>query len=400
MRVLYVSPYPPAPDGIGVYTQVLAGAVRAPGHDVAVLAAHPAPGWSPEVVGALAIRSLTKDVRDAVASFAPDVVHLQFAVPAFGAKSLAVTRLLDELSRLSVPVTVTMHEVTRDTALLRGPGRTLYRRIAARCDKIIVHTRAARETLTGALGVPPEKTVVIPHFSVRPPAAKSTPDELRLRFDLGGSRILLAFGFIHVDKGLDDLVTALSILRREWPETLRDVRLVVAGAVRSRRGPFRVFQLRDEVHFLSVQRMVRAMGLDDHFVSTGYVPDGDIGAWFEAAEAVVLPYRTAEQSGVANLATAYGVPVIATAVGGLADMFTASPWMAPPGAPGRLAAVIGRFLRETPVGHDHGGSAEPAQAASSKTTDLETVVRETLGVYRAIRRSTVQPTRGRTPGAA
>jgi hypothetical protein len=44
VKILYVGPYPPARDGIGVYTRVLAGAMRGLGHEVAVLADRHTPG--------------------------------------------------------------------------------------------------------------------------------------------------------------------------------------------------------------------------------------------------------------------------------------------------------------------------------------------------------------------
>ena len=52
---------------------------------------------------------------------------------------------------------------------------------------------------------------MIPHPTAGPPAGKCTPEDLRARFNLHDYRILLAFGFIHVDKGLDDLIRALGI---------------------------------------------------------------------------------------------------------------------------------------------------------------------------------------------
>ncbi|MGW3346938.1 glycosyltransferase [Nonomuraea rubra] len=367
MRILYVSPYPPARDGIGTYTHVLAHAVRARGHEIAVIAARPDPGAPEEVVGALGGGGEAA-LRAAVARFRPDVVHVQFAVPAFGARSLEVAR---RPATPGVPVVATLHEVSRDTALLRGPGRALYRRLASGCDRLIVHTRAARDTLA-ALGLDTEATV-IPHFSAPPPPATGTAAGLRARFGLGDDRVLLAFGHIHVSKGLDDLVRAVATLP---PATLAGMRVVVAGAVRRRHGPFRVFEARDHLHEAAVRRLARRYGLRDRLVFTGYVPDGDIAAWFDAAEAVVLPYRDAEQSGVANLARAFGVPVIATTVGGLAELFEGSPWAVPPGAPDRLATAINDLLRTTP---STGGTTR------TPDTDLDAVAARTIAVYEAAR---------------
>src|SRR5437763_7091735 len=141
-----------------------------------------------------------------------------------------------------------------------------------------------------------------------------------------------SFGFIHVDKGLDDLVVALSRLPR-------DVRLAVAGQVRRRSGPFKPFEWRDRLHLRRVRRLIRRHGLGDRVAFAGYVPEGDVRAWFELAEAAVLPYRRIEQSGVANLAAAAGTPVLASEVGGITEVGDPR-WRFPARDPERLAAVL------------------------------------------------------------
>jgi glycosyltransferase involved in cell wall biosynthesis len=155
------------------------------------------------------------------------------------------------------------------------------------------------------------------------------------------------------------------------------VRVVVAGTVRGRSGPFRLMELRDHVHLRKVLRMARRARLLDRLVFTGFVPDGDIGAWFGTAEAVVLPYRKAEQSGVANLAQAFGVPVLATTAGGLAELFADSPWTAPPATPTRLADLLHRFLTAP---HDGPGAA--------RLPDLYETAAVTAEAYRRLLEST------------
>src|SRR5215469_15614442 len=140
MRVLFVSPYPPAVDGIGDYTSRLAVAVRGCGHDVRVVLPRRGAGGTPDVLGAIGGRlsGQAASVRRDIARFSPDLVHVQFAVAAFGTRTLVLLRWVKALRHeLNVPVVITMHEVTRDTALLRAPGRALYRAIARKCDLII-----------------------------------------------------------------------------------------------------------------------------------------------------------------------------------------------------------------------------------------------------------------------
>jgi glycosyltransferase involved in cell wall biosynthesis len=218
------------------------------------------------------------------------------------------------------------------------------------------------------------KVTVIPHPEARPPRVVSTAADLRERFGLGEAEILLAFGFVHVDKGLDDLVRALRIVRGPAGPSLDRVRLVIAGTVRPRQSVFRLFELRDRLHLARVLRMARRGGLADTIVRTGYVPEADVAGWFQAATAVVLPYRRIEQSGVASLANAFGAPVLASTAGGLGEQYDGSPWRFAPCSPGELATVLARFLAAPP---------DERAPAGGRTTaaDMESVVRATLGVY-------------------
>lgn len=377
MKVLYVSPYPPSHDGIGTYTHMLAEAAREHGHDVRVIVPRITPQTSPEVIGAVSLRGReSRNLVEAIVKWDPDVVHVQFAIAAFGARTATLLRWLDVLRReLSAPVVGTLHEVTRDTALLRATGREIYRRMAARCDHVIVHTHGAYSALTGRIGVPRAKAVMIPHPAARPPVGITTPEQLRGRLGLGDARILLAFGFIHPDKGLDDLVRALDVLHQAGAALLDDVRVVVAGAVRPRHGLFRVFEARDRLYLRRTLREARRKSLHQYLVFTGYVPDSDVSAWFRAAEAIVLPYRRTEQSGVASMATAFAVPVLASTVGGLQEQFAGSRWSFPPGAPESLARVLTAFLAARPPEQTQLSPLRPA-------SDLSAVMRATFELYR------------------
>lgn len=376
MKILFVSPFPPAQDGIGTYTRTLMTALRAGGHETRVVVPRVPEGSSADVLGALAGGPADLAVLgDAVRSWSPDVIHVQFGVGAFGTRTRALLSWLGLIRAAGqMPVVATMHEVTRDTALLRGPGRALYRKLAAQCDHVIVHTRSALVTLTGQVGLPEAKVTVISHPESRPPRVVSSAADLRGHFGLGEAELLLAFGFVHVDKGLDDLVQALGIIRRSGTPSLDRVRLVIAGTVRPRQSLFRVFELRDRLHLARVLRMVRRYGLKDVIVRTGYVPEADVAGWFQAAAAVMLPYRRIEQSGVAGLANAFGVPVLASTAGGLGEQYAGSPWTFAPSSPGELAAVLTRFLAAPPDERAQAGGRTPA-------ADMDSVVTATLGVY-------------------
>jgi glycosyltransferase involved in cell wall biosynthesis len=338
-----------------------------------------AAGYSNEIVATLPAspRSLN-DVLAAVNGFEPDVVHLQFAVAAFGQWCPSVLALARHLHRDGIPVVTTFHEVTRDTARLRAPGRWLYRSLVRATDAAVVHTTEAADAVKAIAGPDGPSVTLIGHHQAPPAAATVTVDELRARYRLSGHVALLAFGFVHVDKGLDDLVAAYAEMLARQPAWRDSVRVIVAGDVRRRRGVFRLFELRDHLHLSRVRRAIARRRLGDGVVFVGYVPDGEVLPWLKLADAVVMPYRRIEQSGVASLSAAVGAVVLPSTVGGLVEVFADNPWAYPPGDRHALADVLTRFV--------HASTAERAAgAAKPDGHDVAVVVDRLTAVYERAR---------------
>jgi glycosyltransferase involved in cell wall biosynthesis len=366
MRIAFVSPYPPQRDGIGDYTAALASAMRDAGHEVMIITPRRRGNPAVEILGDLGTpNSLLRRLR----AFGPDVLHVQFAVAAFGARTLALLKVLRAVRSHRVRVVLTAHEVTRDTALMRAPGRLLYKHVADLADLTIVHTQSAFSELVGRIGVRSESVMVLPHPRRLPPRATTDSASLRDRYGIGVAPLLLAFGFIHVDKGLQDLVEALGRLE---PGAAH---LVVAGGVRRRSGLFRVFEIADRRCLAQMQRSVIRLGLGSFVHVTGYVPDGEVRPWFEAASAAVLPYRRIEQSGVGSLAATLGVPVLTSTVGNLTADYGSPRWSFPPANPAQLALVLDDFLRSPR------GAAGPNWAGPIAGVDLPAVAAATLDAY-------------------
>jgi glycosyltransferase involved in cell wall biosynthesis len=289
VKVLLISPYPPERDGIGVYSATISAELVEQGHEVAVIAARHSSGARPEVIAALPmLPTQTGPATAAAATTAPDVVHVQFAVAAYGTWILSLLRIMRRVRGLGLPVVVTMHEITRDIDSLREVGRKLYRRVASLADHVILHTPSAQHEL-GLLGGDLPPSTVIEHFRAELPPGTLDAGELRSRLGIGDARVVLAFGFIDVDKGLDDLVVAAG--RLKMGGSLDEVQVVVAGDVRRRFGMFRLFELRDRYHLLKIKRAVAALGLGSHIRFTGFVPAGEVRAYFDLAAVAVLPYR-------------------------------------------------------------------------------------------------------------
>ena len=114
-------------------------------------------------------------------------------------------------------------------------------------------------------------------------------------------RYTLFFGLIRDYKGLDTLIDAWSKFRRDGHK------LLIAGEFYTAKQPY--------VEQIERLGLTRDIVLHDFFVR-----DADVKNYFSAVDCVVLPYKTATQSGVTQICYNFRTPVIVTRVGGLAEI--------------------------------------------------------------------------------
>ncbi|MBS1262468.1 MAG: D-inositol 3-phosphate glycosyltransferase [Calditrichaeota bacterium] len=190
----------------------------------------------------------------------------------------------------------------------RALGRMLNPLLFRRADRVIVGSSSQRSELLAI--APAVDARVVPHpaydrfFAGR--AGADAPGtrhfarraELELPADVP---LLVHLGLVREYKGVDVLLRALAGLRGQ------PFQLLVAGEFYD--DPARYEQL---IRSLQLGETVR--------IENRYLPDDELAGLIEAADAVVLPYRHATQSGVAMAALAGGCPVVATRTGALADV--------------------------------------------------------------------------------
>lgn len=128
--------------------------------------------------------------------------------------------------------------------------------------------------------------------------------EAQLKLGLrAGEKYLLFFGFIRDYKGLDLLLEAMSDQRIR----AQGIRLIVAGE----------FYANEEKY----NQLIDRLGVRDQLeLFTHFIPDSEIGHYFNACDCVVQPYKTATQSGVTQIAYHFEKPMIVTNVGGLPEI--------------------------------------------------------------------------------
>jgi len=266
------------------------------------------------------------------AAFAPDVVHTHGYRPDVIDASVARGR--------GTATVTTVHGFTGG-----GWRNRLYERVQLLAFRRFSAVVAVSRPLLGRLaaaGVSPARTHLIPNAVVPSADSSVSRADARVALGLGTDRFTVGWvGRLSREKGPDVLLAALAGV--DGP-----VSAVVVGDGRERAA-------------LRAQAM--ALGLDATVTWAGAVPDA--ARWMRAFDVVVLSSRTEGTPIVLLEAMAAGVPVIATAVGGVPDVVTsAEAILVPPDAPAALAGAIAR-VRDQP--------AEARDRAAAARVRLETV---------------------------
>jgi glycosyltransferase involved in cell wall biosynthesis len=264
----------------------------------------------------------------AIADFQPHTLVLPWWHCYWAPSYLALLHLVRRRSPHTTIVMLCHNVVEHEGA--QGLRRRLTRRVLKRADRHLVHGQSQATALRELIGREAAAALEHPAYTADV-AASGAGARVQARYGLR-EPLLLFFGYVRPYKGLDVLLEALAIVRREHP-----VSLLVAGEVWG-----------DRREWLD---RCRSLGLDSCVAfSNGYVNESDIAAIFDAAQLVVLPYRSATGSGVAKLAMSHGKPVLVTRVAGLADAVEdgVSGLLVPPQDPQAMAEAITGFFR----GHD------------------------------------------------
>ena len=276
MRVMLVTgSFPPLPCGVGDYTYHLAGALaERPGLRVSILTSRlkeTPPETSFEVLPVMdswRLKAAPAAFR-AIRRWAPDIVHPQYPTQGYGDGFLPW--LLPAIGfSAGCRVVQTWHE---SYARQRGPLLFLKAMVPSR---LVVVRPNYRELLKPILrpALWGKKPLYIPNASSIGKIAL-TPEAracLRTRYLAGQQRLIVFFGFVYPQRGVDKLFEIAN------PQTDR---IVIAGNIGA-----------DADYGREIVRRASRPPWVGKATITGFLPPDDIGALLASADAVVLPYRT------------------------------------------------------------------------------------------------------------
>lgn len=305
-RIAMIGNHPPRLCGIATFTADTAAALRGAFPDSAVdVYAMEEPEvalvYPPEVTMTIA-RDDIERYREAarrINESGAQVVCVQHEYGIFGGPAGA--HLLKLLDRVDAPVVVTLH------TLLENPNadqRAVIEALVRRAARLIVMADKGREILQRVHGVAADRIAVVPHGVPDRPLIEGLAE--KKAYGLAGRKVLLTFGLLSPNKGIETMIRAMPRIVTENPDAM----YVVLGATH----PHLVLR-EGEAYREGLQALARDLGVADHvrFVD-GFVAHNLLMDYLTAADIYVTPYCNIAQitSGTLSYAVALGKPVVST----------------------------------------------------------------------------------------
>src|SRR6267154_6710890 len=228
-----------------------------------------------------------------------DMVCLQHEYGIFGGP--AGNHILHLLRGLKMPVVTTLHTVLRepDADQLR-----VMQEIAELSDRLIVMSQLSSQFLQEIFKVPGSKIDMVPHGV--PDLPFLDPNFYKDRFGVEGKAVLLTFGLLSPNKGIESVIQALpQILSKH-----KNVAYIVAGATHPH-----VLRREGERYRTSLEALAKKVGVESQVIfHNRFVSPDEMVQFIGAADIYITPYRHEAQvvSGTLAYALGAGKAIIST----------------------------------------------------------------------------------------
>lgn len=378
-RIALLSTYTSRQCGIAIFADALAQAIAYTRPDATVVIAAMNDGqtysYPPRVRLTLEQNDLAayEAAADELNTLDIDVLSVQHEFGIFGGP--AGSYLLALLRRVRAPIVTTLHTVLET---FTPKQRAVIEELAALSAKIVVMSERAVRFLV-AQGVPCEKIVFIHHGI---PDVSADRDTAKARFGLSGRSLILTFGLLSPNKGIETVIRALPGVVRDFPELTYLVLGATHPNIRKQHG---------EAYREKLERLAADLGVVEHVRFENKFADADeLTRYIAAADIYLTPYLSREQitSGALAYALGSGKAVVSTpfwyAEELLADGRGA---LVPFCNPAALSTVLGELL-----GHpDRRAAMEDRARAYGEQMRWPNVARMYLNLFEATRRARVAP---------
>lgn len=220
-----------------------------------------------------------------------DMVSLQHEYGIFGGQ--AGSYILTLLRELRMPIVTTLHTILRDP---NPDQRRVLEEIISLSDRVVTMSKRGAEFLESIYHVPEAKIDLIPHGI--PDVPFVDPSFHKDLFGVEGKSVLLSFGLLSPNKGIETVITALPLILEKFPNVV----YIVVGATHPH-----VIQNEGETYRLSLQWLAHEKGVEGNVIFYNrFVSLEELVQFIGAADIYITPYLDAAQITSGTLAYTLG----------------------------------------------------------------------------------------------
>jgi len=200
--------------------------------------------------------------------------------------------ILTLLNELEIPVITTLHTVLKEPSITQN---YILREIGKLSRKVVVTSQVASDILQSVYKLPKEKIVMIRHGV---PDIHYDQDESKVKLGLSGNKVLLTFGLIDRNKGIETVIKALPPVVKKYP----DIKYLVVGKTH----PVIIKKIGEEYREF-LENLVKEKGLEKHvsFINR-FVETDELYEYLAATDILVTPYQNEAQVSSGPLSFAMG----------------------------------------------------------------------------------------------
>jgi glycosyltransferase involved in cell wall biosynthesis len=228
-----------------------------------------------------------------------DLVCLQFEYGIFGGR--AGSHILALLRDLRMPIVTTLHTILREPDMHQ---RRVLEEVAALSDRLVVMSKRGAEFLEKIYKVAPDKIDLIPHGIPDMPFVD--PSFNKDLFGVEGKVVLLSFGLLSANKGIENVIAALPAILAKHPNVV----YFIVGATHPH-----VLRNEGEAYRLSLEWSAQEKGVEGQVIFYNrFVSSEELVEFIGAADIYITPYLNPAQivSGTLAYTVGAGKPVIST----------------------------------------------------------------------------------------
>jgi glycosyltransferase involved in cell wall biosynthesis len=220
-----------------------------------------------------------------------DLACLQFEYGIFGGRAGA--HILALLRGLRMPIVATLHTILRDPD---PDQRRVLEEVAALSDRLVVMSKRGAEFLQEVYHVPPGKIDLIPHGI--PDVTFVEPSFNKDLFGVEGKIVLLSFGLLSANKGIENVIAALPAIVARYPKVV----YIILGATHPN-----VLRNEGETYRLSLQWLAQEKNVEGNVIFYNrFVSLEELIQFISAADIYITPYLNEEQMTSGTLAYTLG----------------------------------------------------------------------------------------------